>query len=905
MHSNNQPDKDAKVLLNQAKELYRIGVSLTSADNLEDVLNTLLVETARTLGVSAGSVAIYDEKSETLTLRASLGLSPDFTNIKQWKRRPNGLTDHILNKRIPTVICNTDDYPFIDNTNIVKEGIKSIVAVPLFVNDYIIGILYIDDFSPRDWTEIEIEFITLLGIQASYAIEKFRLIDDIAKKNKELNELNEKLEDKVIEKTSELVRVNKELEKSSKLKSQFIATMSHELRTPISSILGFAELLMDETFGPLTERQKKYVNTIYNSGNHLLQLINNILDIAKIESGQMELRCESFSVPQAITEAENVIKPLIDKKKQRFILKIDENVSIIKADRIKFKQILYNLLSNASKFTPEGGEIILEATVTNSVDAYKSSSALSIPFQQLKISVIDTGIGIKKEDQEIIFSEFVQIDSSFSRRFEGTGLGLALTKKFVELQGGNIFVESEEGKGSKFTVTLPLFDFAVAEKETRKFLRDKESFEYLDIFEERTREAPLILVVEDDPPASEMVTLYLVSGGYRVAHARNGDEAIKRTRELRPFAVLLDVMLPGKDGWEVLQELKSDPEVKDIPVVIFSIIDNKDLGFALGASDYLVKPVDKATVLKKLEELSLATKKGKRLINILCIDDNTEALDMLASILEPAGYHVIKANSGRQGIESAIAYRPDLIILDLMMPEIDGFDVVNALKSNPSTTHMPIFVLTAKDITIEDRLRLAGKIENFIQKIHFTKEDLLMHIKDLEATYPERAGMLDEVSGLFDHSYFQIRLAQEISRAGRYKNVLTLLMLDLDNFTEYIKAHGIHRANIVIKKIADFFRKSLRGSDIVVRYGIDEFAVVLNNTLKGPSEIVAERVLSYIRDYPFYGQEIMPAGQITASISIATYPQDASSPEELIYKARQAMRKAKTSGGNKIEVYEK
>ena len=903
---NNSPsDKDAHVILNQAKELYRIGVSLTSSDNLEDVLNTLLIETARTLGVPAGSVAIYDEKNETLTLKASLGLSPDFTSIKQWRKRPNGLTDHILTKRIPTVISNTDEYAFIDNSNIVKEGIKSIVAVPLFVNDYIIGVLYINDFSPRDWTEREIEFITLLGIQASYAIEKFRLIDDIAKKNKELQELNERLEDRVIEKTSELVRVNKELEKSSKLKSQFIATMSHELRTPISSVLGFAELLMDETFGHLTEKQKKYVDTIYNSGSHLLQLINNILDIAKIESGQMELRCESFLVPQAIAEVENVIKPLIDKKKQKFTLKIDKNVSIVKADRIKFKQILYNLLSNAVKFTPEGGEIILEAEVISGSNAYKGSSILSIPIQQLRISVVDTGIGIKKEDQEIIFSEFVQIDSSFSRKFEGTGLGLALTKKFVELQGGNIYVESEEGKGSRFIVVLPLFDFAVIEEETKKFLRDKEVSDYIDIFEERSKEAPLILVVDDDPSALEMVTLCLVNGGYRIAHARNGDEALKKTRELKPFAVLLDVMLPGKDGWEVLQELKSDPEVKDIPVVIFSIVDNKDLGFALGASEYLVKPVDKATILKKLEQLSFATKKSRRVVNMLCIDDNPEALDMLVSILEPAGYNVITANSGKQGIESAIAYSPDLIILDLMMPEIDGFEVVHALKSNPSTAYIPIFVITAKDITIEDRLRLAGKIENFIQKVHFTKEDLLMHIRDLEATYPEKAGMLDEVSGLFDHSYFQIRLAQEISRSGRYKNVLTLLMLDLDNFTEYIKAHGIHRANIVIKKIAEFFRKSLRGSDIVVRYGIDEFAVVLNNTLKEHSKMVAERVLAYIRNYPFYGQEIMPSGKITATISIASYPQDAFSPEELIYKARQAMRKAKASGGDKIEIYEK
>ncbi|WP_333655599.1 response regulator [Dissulfurispira sp.] len=1028
-----QSKEETKALLNETKDLYRIGVALTSADKLEEALDTLMLEALRTVNAPAGSIALYDEKSDALTLKAAHGFSKDFSHVVQWKRRDGGMTDHILSKRIPTVIPDIETYPFVDNRNIIKEGIKSIVAVPLFANDHTIGILYIDDFKPRNWTQREIEFITLLGIQAAYAIEKFRLIEaisetqnylknvldnsadiiittdtegsivefnrgasrllgyskeeiigekaenlwvrpgerneilkileregyvsnhetqlitkdgrnidvsltlsfilsskkgiigtvgigkDITEKKKleraieernlELHELNEKLEEKVIERTMELEKANSELERSNRLKSQFIATMSHELRTPLNSILGFSELLMDEVFGTLTEKQKRYVNNIYNSGSHLLQLINNILDIAKIESGKMELHYEAFSVRHAISEVETVIKPLTDKKNQNLNIKIDNKVSVIKADKVKFKQILYNLLSNAVKFTQDGGDIFLETELISSENiSYSVKNPNICPGNEscLRISVTDTGIGIKKENHEKIFSEFEQVDSSFSRRYEGTGLGLALTKKLVELHGGEIFVESEEGKGSRFTVILPLFDIAAMEKVAK--IKEPELIEEpvydVDISRNRRGDAPLILVVEDDPSTSELLTLYLAQGGYRVAHAYNGDTAIGRIKELKPFAVLLDVMLPGKDGWEILQEMKSDPEMKDIPVIISSVIDNRELGFTLGASDYLVKPVDRITLLRKLEELSFTTKKGRRPVNILCIDDHDDVLELLTSILEPSGYNVITANSGRQGIEKAVAYRPDLVILDLMMPEVDGFEVAQILKNNPTTMDIPILILTAKDLTVDDRLRLAGKIEDCIQKSHFTKEDLLMHIRDLEVTYPARAGLLDEVSGLFDHCYFQIRLAQEVSRAGRYKNTFTLLMLDLDNFTDYIKAHGIHRSNIVIRKIAEFLRKSLRGSDTVVRYGIDEFGVILPSTLKASAEAVAKRFLAYIDSYPFYGEEVMPQGKITATVSVINYPRDASSPEELIFKAHQTLRKAKEGGGQKVVVYE-
>ena len=1025
-----QSEKDIKNLLADTSELYNLGILLITADTLEMALDIIMREALRILKAPAGSIALYDDKTNLLTLKAYEGFPESFSRVTRWERRKGGMTEHILGKRVPTVIHDVAEFPFVDNEVLLEAGIRSLIALPFRANSRIVGILYIDDFQPRQWKPREIDFLVLFGVQAASAIEKFKLIEDIrdtktylqnvldnsadmiitsdldgkivgfnkgatrilgyssseivgksvdslwinpeerhnvinmmehygyvsnhetkfktkgddvvdvnvtlsyisangdrigtvgiAKditerkkltkeirdRNRELQELNDSLEEMVVERTRELREANKELRKLNESKSKFIATMSHELRTPLNSILGFSEILKDGTYSVPIEKQRRYATNIFNSGNHLLQLINNILDLAKIESGKTELNYESLPVRKVIAEVVAVIRPLADKKEQNLEVKIADEIPLLRADRIKFKQIMYNLLSNAVKFTHEGGEILLEGKMADDAlpGASRSSSAISSAVGGvLELSVSDTGIGIKEEDIERIFAEFEQVDGGYSRRYEGTGLGLALTRKLVELHGGEVRVESREGTGSKFVVLLPLMERPV-EIDVRLSVPPMEGdVQEIEGFKSRRTAGPLILVVEDDRPTSELMTFYLVQGGYRVAHTYSGDDVIDRVRELRPFAVILDIMLPGKDGWEILQEIKSDTEMKEVPVIISSIIDNNELGFALGASDYLVKPIDRNSLFQKLNELSFSKKKMRRPVVILCIDDNNDPLELLKAILEPEGYTVILANSGREGIEKAIVHRPDLIILDLMMPDLDGFEVARILKENPITMDTPIFVLTAKDITVEERLRLAGKISKCMQKSYFTKEDLLMHIKELETMYPVRAGMLDEVSGLLDHSYFQIRLGQEVSRAMRYKGTFTLVLIDLDDFTEYIKANGLRHANICLRKIAEFLKKSTRGSDTVVRYGIDEFAVILANTVKEMTAVVAGRILSYIDHYPFFGEELVPKGRLSASISIVNCPQDAVAPEEIMAKAHKLMRQAKESGGNRIQAYE-
>ena len=474
----------------------------------------------------------------------------------------------------------------------------------------------------------------------------------------------------------------------------------------------------------------------------------------------------------------------------------------------------------------------------------------------------------------------------------------------MELHGGRIAVESAEGKGSTFTVIIPLRPEGVPAVTTLTSTFAETISKDEELFVNKEKQGALVLLVEDDAATAELMTTYLTQSGYRVAHAFNGEEVINRTRELNPFAVILDIMLPGKDGWQILQELKSDPDMKDIPVIVVSIIDNRDLGFALGAADYLIKPVDKGTLCGKLKELNFIPSKVRRPLNILCIDSDEDAQSQLRNILEPEGYHVFTAGTGKEGIENALTYRPDLIILDLLMPDLDGVELPRIFKNNIATMDIPILVLTEKEISMEDRLKLAGKIESTMQKNYFSQEDLLTHIRDLEITYPVRAGLLDQVSGLFDGSYFQIRLAQEIYRAERYHTTFAIMMADIDGFSEYANLAGAHNCNICIRKIADFLRKTSRGSECLVRYGVDEFAILLSGATEEAARVVAQRMLSFIESYHFPGTEQLNAGKFSVSIAIIHYNRmGICTAEQMIFEARKLIREIKKAGGGNIKIY--
>jgi signal transduction histidine kinase/CheY-like chemotaxis protein/ligand-binding sensor domain-containing protein len=508
---------------------------------------------------------------------------------------------------------------------------------------------------------------------------------------------------------------------ANKAKSQFLANMSHELRTPLNAIIGYSEMLQEEA---ADLGQKQFVpdlEKIHGAGKHLLTLINDILDLSKIEAGKMTLYLESFDVAQVIQDVATTVQPLVARNGNRLEVDCPPDIGTLRADLTKVRQTLFNLLSNACKFTEKGTiRLAVGRGFRQALEPTEQGSAVPAGRETLSFTVTDTGLGMSPEQLSRLFQAFAQADASTTRKFGGTGLGLAISKQFCLLMGGDLAVESELGKGSTFTMTLPVEVQPVAPPVETKTSP---------VLPTAATAGPLVLVIDDDPAALDLLQRALAKDGFAVQTAASGAKGLELARSLKPAAITLDVMMPGLDGWAVLSRLKADPATADIPVVMMTIVDDKNLGFALGAAEYLTKPID----WERLAAVMNKYRPHVSTVTVLVVEDELAVREVLRRNLERQGWQVTEAENGRVGLERVAAQVPGVILLDLLMPEMDGFDFVRALRQRPDCQRLPVIVITAKDLTEEDRRRLNGQVTQILQKGAYSTAELIREIRRLLA----------------------------------------------------------------------------------------------------------------------------------------------------------------------------
>jgi GAF domain-containing protein/CheY-like chemotaxis protein len=659
-------------LTQSVQELRALGdvtQAVSSTLDLQTVLDTIVAKATQLSGTEAGVIYVFDEASRQFQLRATYGMTTDMISvIKEHHADFSEAVRMATQRREPDQVADLKPSSRA-NEMVMRLGYRARLVVPLLAPDQIVGALVVRRKAPGEFPENTVELLQTFAAQSVLAIQNARLFAEIEEKGRQLAG-------------------------ASQHKSQFLASMSHELRTPLNAIIGVTEMLREDA--EALKQDIEPLDRVLGAGRHLLALINDILDLSKIEAGRMELHLEPFPLLPLIGDVAKTIEPMATKNGNRIVVDCPQGLGTLHADQTKIRQTLLNLASNANKFTEKGTVTIAARPQPNDGQDW------------ITIAVTDTGIGMTPEQMGRLFQEFSQASSTTASKYGGTGLGLAISRHFCRMMGGDITVESKPGEGSTFTIRLPRIvrsDVTPVTGSQVKAPADPAR----PVFEET--EEPLILVVDDDATVRELVERHLERAGFAVVTARGGQEGLRLVRELRPAAVTLDIMMPDLDGWTVLAAIKGDPALASIPVVLMSIAEEKNRGYALGAADYLVKPVDRTKLVETLTSIC-----GPAAGCVLLVDDDDLVRRGVRQALEPIGWKVTEAEDGQVAVEALAAARPDVIILDLMMPKMDGFEFLNELRARSDWQDIPVVVVTAKDLTVEDRNRLNGGVERIIQK---------------------------------------------------------------------------------------------------------------------------------------------------------------------------------------------
>jgi len=672
-----------QALARSVAELQALGEvvhAVNSSLDLETVLATIVARAVQLAQADAGTIYQYDEAEGYFDPRANFGVSDSMVEALRDMRidMSEGPVGVCATKRMPFQVPDIGTYSYGRRSIWLQEGIRAVIAVPLLRNDRVTGALVVRRRATGEFTESTVNLLRTLASQSVVAIENARLFKESQAKSEQLAA-------------------------ASHLKSQFLANMSHELRTPLNAIIGVTEMLQEDALEFKRQDEIEPLERVLRAARHLLALINDILDLSKIEAGKMDIHLEPFSVAPVVEDVRATIAPLAAKNGNRLVVHCPADVGSIYADQTRIRQALLNLASNANKFT-------LNGTVT--IDVSRESI---VTGDCINVAVTDTGIGMSQDQIDRLFQDFMQADASTTRKYGGTGLGLAISRRICQMMGGDIAVRSALGRGSTFTIRLPA---RVGEQHApvKRIARHP-----------RRAAAPvegaLILLIDDDEIVRDVMGRSLEREGFSVRHAAGGKDGLRLARELRPAAITLDVNMPDIDGWTVLAAIKGDPDLADIPVVLVTIEDNRTRGYSLGATEYMIKPVDRDQLVAALR--GICNSDGR---SVLLVDDDEIMRASLRRALEHEGWAVEEANNGCVALDHLQHARPDVIMLDLLMPVMDGFEFLAAMRRQPQWNDIPVLVVTAKDLSAEERQRLNGDVERVMQKSASDLEELLREL---------------------------------------------------------------------------------------------------------------------------------------------------------------------------------
>jgi len=649
---------------------------------------------------SAGALYILEDEGTTLQLAASYALKGKGRAIASFEVG-EGIPGQCAQELKPIEVVNIPaDSGFQLSLGLVEIPPAAILAVPVLFQDKLLGVLVLG--STKKFGDLEKDIINNSVPQIGVAIANAMNHEQTRKLSMEIAKRNEELGGK-----------NAELEKAYRVKSDFLSSMSHELRTPLNSIIGFSSVLLGQSGDPLTTDQRMAIEKVLKNGKHLLELINDILDLSKLESGRMTVGIETDEVQSVVSNCLMLTETLFKQKKLTVKETVEPNLPKLSTDIVKVRQVLMNLLSNAAKFTDQG-DVYVNVTKKGDMVAF---------------AVRDSGIGIKPEHYDLVFEEFKQVDGSNTRKYKGTGLGLPISRRLARMLGGDLVVESDYGKGSTFTLTLPPVFVpkgeTIVQKKEAPVAKPKPAAQVAkQVAPPAARGMAQILCIDDDPDAIEILRKYLIPEGYSVASALSGEEGIKLAKQIIPALITLDIMMPEKDGWQVLRELKASASTKDIPVVVHSIIDNKPLAMALGAVDVIAKPTDPSRLLTLAKQFVKSSDQY-----LLVVDDNEDFAETIRQLLVQDGFSVKVANSGQKALELLKTSTPALLLLDLIMPGMDGFGVVRELQQNEQWRKIPVVILSGKELSDTEWKQLNVHISDFIKKGSISNVELRQTIQ--------------------------------------------------------------------------------------------------------------------------------------------------------------------------------